>query len=223
MELRSGLKGIGVVLAATFLLCAQEQSPPAKDTRGNESQGLPSRTPADYAAQAKAGDITIAAEFDGHNVPTEEQTLTTEDYIVVEAALFGPSGAHLQISRDDFSLRVNGKKQPAPSVSYVVVFSSLKDPTWVSPDEQKQKESKTSFGSGGNQDSGNLPKIIHVPIELQRAMQQHTQKAALPLGDRPLPQAGLLFFPYRGKEKGINSLELIYSGAAGKATVVLQR
>lgn len=223
MELRSGLKAIGVVLAATFLLCAQEPSPPAKDARGNESQGLPSRTPADYVSQAKAGDITIAAEFDGHNVPTEEQTLTTEDYIVVEAALFGPSGAHLQISRDDFSLRVNGKKQPAPSVSYVVVFSSLKDPTWVSPDEQKQKESKTSIGSGGNQDSGNLPKIIHVPIELQRAMQQHTQKASLPLGDRPLPQAGLLFFPYRGKEKGINSLELIYSGAAGKATVVLQR
>jgi len=43
------------------------------------------------------------------------------------------------------------------------------------------------------------------------------------LGDRPLPQAGLLFFQYRGKEKGINSLELIYSGAAGKATLVLQR
>jgi hypothetical protein len=105
----------------------------------------------------------------------------------------------------------------------VVVYSSLKDPTWVSPDAEKEKESKTSIGTGGNQDSGNLPKIIHVPIELQRAMQQHTQKASLPLGNRALPQAGLLFFQYRGKEKGINSLELIYSGAAGKGTVTLQR
>jgi len=213
-----------VVLAAALYLCAQDQATPAKDARPSEGQGLPPRAaPTDYQSQAKAGEVTIAAEFDGHNVPTEEQTLTTEDYVVVEVALFGPPGAHVEISRDDFSLRVNGKKLPLPSQSYVVVFSSLKDPTWVSPDEQKEKESKTSIGTGGNQDSSNLPKIIHVPIELQRAMQLHTQKAALPLGDRPLPQAGLLFFQYRGKEKGINSLELIYSGAAGKATLVLQR
>jgi hypothetical protein len=41
-------------------------------------------------------------------------------------------------------------------------------------------------------------------------------------GDRPLPQAGLLFFPYRGKEDHIHSVELDYTGAAGKATLVLQ-
>lgn len=217
------LRASGVVLAATLCLSAQEATPP-KDARPNEAQGLPPRAgPADYLSQGKVGDVTIGAEFDGHSVPTQEQTLTTEDFIVVEVALFGAPGARTQISRDDFSLRVNGKKAPLPSQSYVVVFSSLKDPTWVSPDEQKEKESKTSIGTGGNQDSSNLPKIIHVPIELQRAMQQHTQKASLPLGDRPLPQAGLLFFQYRGKEKGINSLELIYSGAAGKGTVVLQR
>jgi hypothetical protein len=223
MRLSHVLRAISVVLAATLCLCAQEQATPTKDARPNETQGLPPRAaPTDYQSQAKAGEVTIAAEFDGHSVPTEEQTLNTEDFVVVEAALFGPPGAHLQISRDDFSLRVNGKKAPLPSQSFVVVFSSLKDPTWVSPDAQKAKESKTSIGGGGGQDNS-PPPVIHVPIELQRAMQQHTQKAALPLGDRPLPQAGLLFFQYRGKEKGINSVELIYSGAAGKATVELQR
>jgi len=211
-----------VALAAALCLCAQEQATPAKELRPGEAQGLPPRTAADYPAQAKAGDITIAAEFDGHNVPTEEQTLTSEDFVVVEVALFGPPGTHTQISRDDFSLRVNRKKTPLPSQSYVVVFSSLKDPTWVSPEAEKAKESKTTIGGGGGSQD-NTPPVIHVPIELQRAMQIHTQKAALPLGDRSLPQAGLLFFQYRGKEKGINSLELIYSGAAGKATVVLQR
>ena len=211
------------MLAATLCLYAQDATPP-KDARPNEAQGLPPRAaPADYLSQGKVGDVTIAAEFDGHSVPTQEQTLTTEDFIVVEVALFGPPGARSEISRDDFSLRVNGKKAPLPGQSYVVVYSSLKDPTWVSPDAEKEKESKTSIGTGGNQDSGNLPKVIHVPIELQRAMQQHTQKASLPLGNRALPQAGLLFFQYRGKEKGINSLELIYNGAAGKGTVTLQR
>ena len=222
MRLSHVLRATGVVLAATLCLGAQEQPTPSKPS---EAQGLPPRAaPTDYQFQAKAGEVTIAAEFDGHSVPTEEQTLNTEDFVVVEVALFGPPGARTQISRDDFSLRVNGKKAPLPGQSYVVVFSSLKDPTWVSPDAQKAKESKTSIGGGGGgQDSGSMPVVIHVPIELQRAMQQHTQKASLPLGDRALPQAGLLFFQYRGKEKGINSLELIYSGAAGKATVELQR
>lgn len=208
-----------MVLAATLCLYAQE-------TRPNEAQGLPPRAaPTDYQYQAKIGDVTIAGEFDGHSVPTEEQTLTTEDFIVVEIGLFGKPGARIEISRDDFSLRVNGKKTPLASQSYVVVASSLRDPTWVSPEAEKAKEqSKTSIGGGGGgQESSNTPPVIHIPIEMQRSMTQHTQKAALPLGDRALPQAGLLFFQYRGKEKGINSLELIYSGAAGKGTLTLQR
>ena len=41
-------------------------------------------------------------------------------------------------------------------------------------------------------------------------------------GERPLPQTGLLYFPYGGKVTGIRSLELIYSGTAGKAKLDLQ-
>jgi hypothetical protein len=53
-------------------------------------------------------------------------------------------------------------------------------------------------------------------------MEQHVQKVAMLEGDRALPQAGLLFFEYRGKTQGIRSLELIYSGAAGTTTLALQ-
>jgi hypothetical protein len=53
-------------------------------------------------------------------------------------------------------------------------------------------------------------------------MEQHVQRSAMQEGERPLPQAGLLFFLYRGKAEGIRSMELIYSGAAGKATLMLQ-
>ena len=56
----------------------------------------------------------------------------------------------------------------------------------------------------------------------RRAMEQKVQKATLPEGDRALPVAGLIFFQYGGKTKGIKSLELIYSGPAGKATLTLQ-
>ena len=51
---------------------------------------------------------------------------------------------------------------------------------------------------------------------------QRAQKAALPEGDRTLPVAGLLFFQYSGKAKSIRSVDLIYNGPAGKATLELQ-
>ena len=61
-----------------------------------------------------------------------------------------------------------------------------------------------------------------MPMELRRAMEQRVQKATMLEGDRALPQAGLLFFEYRGKTQGIRSLELIYNGSAGNASVALQ-
>jgi len=61
-----------------------------------------------------------------------------------------------------------------------------------------------------------------MPMPLVHAMQIKVEKASLPEGDRPLPEAGLLFFPYHGQGDKIKSVELIYSGPAGKATLTLQ-
>jgi hypothetical protein len=219
--LKAGVR-ITVVLTAALCLCAQEPAPQSKDAHTTEAQGLPPRAaPTDYQAQGRAGAVTIGAEFAGHSVPTAQGPLTTEDFVVVETGLFGPPGARIQISQDDFSLRINGKKAPLPSQPYGLVLSSLKDPEWVPP-ESAQPKSKTTIGGSGQRDSNSPPPVVHIPIEVQRAMAQRTQKAALPLGDRVLPQAGLLFFPYRGKTEKISSLELIYSGSAGNATLTLQ-
>jgi hypothetical protein len=213
-------------LATMLCLCApgqetQSKDTPGKDAQSTEGKGMPPRAaPSDYQAHAQAGTLTIAAEFTGHSVPTMEATLTTEDYVVVETALFGPPDARVKLSPEDFSLRINGKKTPLPGQPYVLVFKSLKDPLWEPPDQPDAK-SKTSFGTGGK-DSNSPPPVVHVPIELQRAMAQHVQKAALPEGERALPQAGLIFFQYRGKTQGIHSIELIYTGPAGNASLTLQ-
>jgi hypothetical protein len=190
-----------------------------------ETQGMAARaTPADYQTQAKAGDVTIAAEFLGHSVPTSENILSTQDFVVVETALYGPPDTRLKLSVDDFSLRINGKKTPAPGEHYVVVFKSLKDPE-LEPTAAatKAKTSSLSTGGSGNNADNNLPPpVFHIPIGVQRAMEQRVQKASLAEGERPLPQAGLIFFQYRGKPESIHSVELIYSGPAGKTTLTLQ-
>ena len=74
-------------------------------------------------------------------------------------------------------------------------------------------------GGQGQNDSGGLPPIVHIPIAVSRGWEQRVQKASLPEGERLLPAAGLIFFDHRGKS---NSLELIYNGPAGKATLTLQ-
>ncbi len=220
---RTAVLIVGILAAS---LCLYPQTTPVKDVHANEPQGIPARaTPGDYQQHTQAGSVTIAAEFIGHFVPTSENTLTTEDYVIVETALFGGPDAKLTIASEDFSIRINGKKTSIPSETYVRVASSLKDPDWEPPDAAARKSSKTSLGTGagaGGAQDNSPPPPVHVPIELQRAMAQRTQKAALAEGERPLPQAGLLFFPYRGKGKDIHSVELIYSGSAGKATLALQ-
>ena len=211
------------VWIVALCLCAQEQQPPAKDAPANETKGLPPRlAPTDYQAQAHAGTVTIAADFVEHGIPTPQGVFSTEDYVVVEAGLYGPAQARLKLSANDFSLRINGKKVPLPSQPFGLVFSSAKDPSWEPPEAPSSK-SKTgiSAGGGGGGADSTPPAPVHMPMPLQHVMQQKIQKAALPEGDRPLPQAGLLFFSYHGLGKGIYSVELIYNGPAGKATLSL--
>jgi hypothetical protein len=209
------------VLLSTLSLVAAQQSTTSQEEQVKEAPGLPPRaTPADYQFHAQAGTVTIAAEFTGHAVPSPQGPLSSEEHVVVEVALFGPPEARLRISAEDFSLRVNGKKNPLPSQPYGLVVKSVKDPEWEPPASASSK-SKASIGGGGDQ-GDSKPAPVKIPIEVQRAMQQRVRKAALPEGDRALPQAGLIFFQYRGKAENIRSLELIYSGPAGQATVALQ-
>jgi hypothetical protein len=212
---------IGVLSAAVVVCVPGQTTPPVKDAQ-SESKGLPPRaTPADYQVQAQAGAVTIAAEFTGHAVPTEQGPFSTEDYVAVETGLFGPPGARITLSASDFSLRINGKKVTLPSQQYGLVFASLKDPSWQPPKPAESK-SKASIGSNDQADSSVPPAPVKMPFELQRAMTLHVQRAALPEGDRALPVAGVIFFRYRGQDKNIHSVELMYAGPAGTAKLDLQ-
>src|ERR1043166_7995003 len=109
-----------LALAFSFCLCAQ---------------GLPPRTAqTEYQVVGKAGDVTLAADFVRHSVPTAQGTLSTEEYVVVELAMYGPPEAKTTISLDDFSLRINGKKTILKAQPYGLVLASIKDPEWVPPD-----------------------------------------------------------------------------------------
>jgi hypothetical protein len=61
-----------------------------------------------------------------------------------------------------------------------------------------------------------------MPIGMQLAMERKVKMASLAEGERPLPEAGLVFFSFGGKIDNLRSIELIYNGAAGKVTLPLE-
>ena len=222
MQLSSVLRT--AVWITALCLCAQGQTPPAKDAPPSEAKGMPPRiAPTEYQSHAQAGPVTIAAEFTGHAIGTPQGTLTSEDYLAVETGFFGPEGTRTKLAIGDFSLRINGKKVALPGQPYGMVLGSLKDPEWEPPAETKKSKSSMSTGGGGGEGQSNdPPPVPKMSFPERRAMEQKVQKATLPEGDRALPVAGLIFFQYGGKTKAIKSLDLIYDGPAGKATLTLQ-
>lgn len=222
--------GIAAILCVvSFAQKVGAQQPAAPEAQKTEVKGMAPRTsPGDYQARVQVGKLTIAADFTEHSIAPPDATYNNDYYVTAEVAIYGPADSKLDLSTQNFSMKINGKKMPEPAVEFAAVFHDLKDPLYVSPDEAAYKKAKAEGGSGnglssggGNQqaDQGNLPPIIHIPITVERAMQQKVRLAALPEGERPLPAAGLVFFEHHGR---VNSAELMYNGPAGKATLRLQ-
>src|ERR1700693_5839906 len=94
---------ISPLIAALCLLAQAPATPGNDDASASATRGMPARaTPADYQAHGAAGPLQLGAEFVQHSVPTPQGLLTTEDYVVVEAGLFGPPGSRTTLFFQDF-------------------------------------------------------------------------------------------------------------------------
>jgi hypothetical protein len=220
-----------VLLSAAFgrILTAQTPAPPPAPASTVDVKGIATRaSAAEYQTAVKVGNYTLAVDFDANGVPTSDGVFSTEEYIVFEVALYGPPGSHAMLQLSDFALRINGKKQPTPAQPYTFVFKSLKNPEWEATLAYVPKESANGINAGGGGRGGgapadNLPPPKpKMPIDIERKMELRVQKAAVSEADRPLPQTGLIFFPYAGKIKNIHNMDLIFTGAIGKATIPMQ-
>ncbi|MDX2268031.1 MAG: hypothetical protein NW208_07985 [Bryobacter sp.] len=172
------------------------------------AQTDPRSSPDDYMVKAKAGDITLAADFLFHSVPTLDGTFKSDSHVVVELAIYGQK---TNIAFGQFSVRINGKKMPILAQPYGAALRGLSDPEWIPPKVEDDKNKR--------QPGDPPPQEPKMPFPLRREMELKVQKRVLPEGERTLPVAGLIFFPYRGKGEGIQSVELIYEGPAGTATL----
>jgi hypothetical protein len=222
------------------------------------AQGLtPRATPAEYPVHAelkadpkgetKEG-FTLAAEYLVHTLPTSTLTGNTEalvanDYLVVEAAVFGPRGKRIDLSQGSFTLILDTGKKGGRTVltpdSAGTVAGSIKFSDWT---PKPHMEGSAGVGNAtvgvGPPMTARFPGDPSVrplppsPVPEQNAagiekeqplsIDERVQRASLPGGELSPPAAGLIFFPYDGKTKSIKTLELIYEGPAGRVVLKLE-
>jgi hypothetical protein len=191
----------------------------------------PKTSPTDYPIHVQLDSVTLAAEYLVHSLPNAKATLIANDYLVVEAAFFGPLYSRLKMSPDNFSLRINGRGEPltpelpglvAQSVKFPGARPHLETTGSVSAGDGTvaigPRPPQSRFPGDGN-DRVAAPTVTDVNQE--NDVEYRVRNASIPEGEHSLPRSGLLYFYYRGKTKNIHSVELFYNGPMGKATLKL--
>lgn len=187
-------------------------------------------------------DLSIAAESLAHSVPISAGgMLFAENHLVIEVAFFGPSGRSFLIAPEHFTLTINGKRIPLLPDPAGVVAGSMRDSIW---NQGPNLEASGSIGNSGvvlgrrHPDTGvpdldragRDPQMPRAPGQENRSGVPPKQRLDIPAElelvtltrcECKVPVAGLLYFPYRGKLKAIQSMILHYTAVADGPTLAI--
>lgn len=201
----------------------------------------PKTNPSEYPAQVRLGSTVYGVEYMVRSIGSDKQTFITEDYLVVEVALFPDKGTSTSVDMRNFTLRLNGKKSALLAQTPGIVGASLKYPDW-----NRQTGVIASAGAGDRgiilgrpteverfpgdprPSQRRLPRGPEAPT-VERPEQEPVDypaivvKMALPEGPIKYPVSGYLYFPHRGKLESIRKVELLIGGGAGEPAVVTLR
>jgi hypothetical protein len=196
----------------------------------------PRLKPVDYPVQAQAGDLAIGVEYMVRTISTPKASFLTDDYLVVEVALYPPPRG-ITVNAREWTLRVNSKKEELLTQTPGIVAASLKYPDWAirpravahaGPVIIGQPQQVERFPGDSRPAQSRIPgQIPRVPTRQDTGVEEEPVdisdtilRAALPEGPAKHPVSGYLFFPWRGKPQKIKSVELIYRPESGTPTVV---
>ncbi|MBI1789687.1 MAG: hypothetical protein HYR60_19305 [Acidobacteria bacterium] len=204
----------------------------------------PKQRPSEYTAQATVSSLSIAADYWVRTFGGAGRTFYTNDYLVVEVALYSAAREPATVSTGRFTLRINGKKPALFAQSPGMLAASLKYPDW-----ERRPHLEATAGVGGidvtagrprpterfpgdpSVSSTRLPRPPKAPEPEnpsgegpapQAKPEEIAVESALPEGERVLPVSGYLYFAYKGALSKIRTVELVYQGAEGGATLRLK-
>jgi hypothetical protein len=181
----------------------------------------------------------VTAEFQVRSISGGGGVFISEDHIVIEVTVTPPEKREIAVSHSQFTVRMNGKKRVLLPASPQFVAASFKYPDWYEPRGMQAQagpvilgrpEISERFPGDPTPSRTRLPRAPRAPepesrsgVEQEEARPEELAVSkALLEGPASLPVTGYLYFPYRGAIKKIKSLELIYKGPAGDATIKLR-
>lgn len=198
----------------------------------------PRPSAAQYPRQIALPKAALGAEYHGRAFDSKAGGFFTQDYLVVEAALF-PAGQAVEFSPSHFRLRLNGKNPELLPVTPGTVALAIRN-----PDRYEQRPGLVAGGGvGGGQVIFGQPRRAErfpgdpearIPSRGPTMEQAHAPEAVLTAAEAaenfglsrteapPGGAAGLVYFYWRGKHARLKRIELIYDGPAGQAALRLR-
>jgi len=171
--------------------------------------------PTDYPAHAKAQGFELAARFLPHGLPPGAAISAGKDFLVVEVGVFPESKSPFIVSRNRFTLNVDGKELAAVRPAADA----------VPPGDASARNSNLQLGgapqferSRNTPESGSIPRRP-VSVRPDSSTSPEQPKTELPEGAIVKPVSGYLFFRFAGDANAIRSVELVYSGSGAKLKV----
>lgn len=190
----------------------------------------------EYPVHGAAGEVGIGVEYMVRAISTPKASFMTDDYLVVEVALYPPAGG-ITVNAQEWTLRINEKKEELMSQTPGMVAASLKYPDWsqrprvmagAGPIILGQPQPVERFPGDNRPAQSRVPgQIPRVPTRQDTGVEEEPVdindvilRAALPEGPFRGPVSGYLFFPWRGKLTKIRSVDLIYRPKSGTGTTM---
>jgi hypothetical protein len=202
----------------------------------------------DYRLQASQPGVTVAAEM----LPPEQvkntfSTSLTEDYLVVEVALFPDASGGVEVRRDDFALRVGGETiRPADPAALartlqrknggaqrrrgdIDVYPTVGvgyengDPYGRDPYGRDRRGGHVYTTAGVGVATGGAGSQRPASTDRDRdTMQMELRDKGLTEGSAAKPVSGYLYFPYPAKKQKKAALDLEHFSRAGTARLTLK-
>lgn len=211
-----------LIPALAAALAAQSGTPPKASAQ-------------DYPARASLEKLSIGADYLVHSFSSGREMFIAKDYLVVEVALFPARDTSVMVSAAHFALRINGHKTVVAPEGPEIVAASLRFPDTNSGLHTVEAVGPVVFGEPrpterfpGDPTARTPPpppvpsnKPANLADQKPITPEELVVQAALAEGEHRESASGFMYFPYRGKVTRIRSLELIYAGPAGNATLPL--
>jgi hypothetical protein len=193
--------------------------------------------PSDYPSQVKMDRLALGAEFMLRSITSSAGSFLTEDYLVIDVALYPAKGAPLAVAQSHFRLRLNGRKETLAPTPPGFVAAAFKYSDWerrpgvvatAGPVIIGRPRSTERFPGDPRPGQERLPSPPRAPDTSGVEKAERVSPAELAV-DEALPEAefdrpvrGFLYFHYKGKTKSLKKVELLYDGPAGATALALQ-